>query len=88
MEKKKARAMGLAGEIRGVPRAPLRVAEARKLGFTRIVLPRVNADRLERDERAGVELVPIARLDDALEAALTIAAPSPPVRTSATATAR
>ena len=31
--------VGLSGEIRSVPQAPLRVKEAQKLGFTRVILP-------------------------------------------------
>jgi predicted ATP-dependent serine protease len=44
----------------------VRVAEARKLGFTRVLLPSASAERLTRAERAGVELLPAARIDDAL----------------------
>ena len=32
--------VGLSGEIRSVPQAPLRVKEAQKLGFTTVILPR------------------------------------------------
>jgi len=60
--------VGLTGELRSVPRAAARVAEARKLGFGRIVLPRASAERLTAAERAGVELVAAVRLDDALAA--------------------
>jgi len=60
--------VGLTGELRAVPRAAARVAEARKLGFGRIVLPRGSAERLTAAESAGVELVPVTRLDDALAA--------------------
>ncbi|MFW6066883.1 MAG: DNA repair protein RadA [Myxococcota bacterium] len=62
--------VGLAGEVRGVPRAGARVGEARKLGLTRIVLPRTNAESLSAEERAGLELRPVSRLSEALEAAL------------------
>jgi DNA repair protein RadA/Sms len=58
--------VGLTGELRAVPHAAARVAEARKLGFGRIVLPRASAERLTAAERVGVELLPAARLDDAL----------------------
>jgi DNA repair protein RadA/Sms len=60
--------VGLTGELRSVPRAAARVAEARKLGFGRIVLPKASAERLTVGERAGVELVAAVRLDDALAA--------------------
>jgi DNA repair protein RadA/Sms len=58
--------VGLTGELRAVPRAGVRVAEARKLGFSRIVLPKANAEQLGTAERAGVELLPAASLDAAL----------------------
>jgi DNA repair protein RadA/Sms len=58
--------VGLTGELRAVPRAAARIAEARKLGLTRIVLPAGNASALTASERLGVELLPCARLDEAL----------------------
>ena len=60
--------VGLTGELRAVPRAALRVSEAKKLGFTRVVLPHGNAEALSKAERAGIELSPARRLDDALHA--------------------
>lgn len=62
--------VGLAGELRAVPRAAARVAEARKMGFTRIVLPRGNLTGLTPEERKGMELVGSPTLADALNAAL------------------
>ncbi len=58
--------VGLTGELRAVPRAAVRVAEARKLGFTRLVLPKASAERLSASERAGVELLPASSLEQAL----------------------
>jgi DNA repair protein RadA/Sms len=60
--------VGLTGELRAVPRAALRVSEAKKLGFTRVVLPAGNAEALSKAEREGIELSPATRLDDALHA--------------------
>jgi DNA repair protein RadA/Sms len=60
--------VGLTGELRAVPRAALRIGEAKKLGFTRVVLPKGNVEALTKAERAGIELSPTARLDDALHA--------------------
>jgi DNA repair protein RadA/Sms len=55
--------VGLGGEIRGVSHAHLRVAEAARVGFTRVVgpmsLPRV----------PGVEIVGVDTVDSALAAA-------------------
>lgn len=62
--------VGLAGEVRSVPRAAARIAEARKMGFRRVVLPKGNFQRLEPGEREGVELVAVESLEQALEAAL------------------
>jgi DNA repair protein RadA/Sms len=59
--------VGLTGELRAVPRAALRISEAKKLGFTRVVLPKGNAEALSKAERAGIELSPATRLDDALQ---------------------
>jgi len=59
--------VGLTGEVRAVPRAAARVAEARKMGFRTVALPAANARRLGDGEREGVDLVPIRRLADALE---------------------
>jgi DNA repair protein RadA/Sms len=41
--------VGLAGEVRGVGHSLLRVAEAEKLGFSRHLIPKTNADRLLQD---------------------------------------
>jgi DNA repair protein RadA/Sms len=58
--------VGLAGEVRAVPFGELRLAEARKLGFRRALLPAQNLARL--DERpAGMELHPVERLGQALD---------------------
>lgn len=58
--------VGLAGEVRAVPRASARVKEAAKMGFRRVILPLLNAERLSASERKGVELVGVKTLDDAL----------------------
>ncbi len=56
--------LGLTGEVRAVNFADMRLAEAAKLGFTRCLLPKQNHARLDSDH--GLELVPIARLAQAL----------------------
>jgi DNA repair protein RadA/Sms len=61
--------VGLAGELRAVPRAASRLAEARKMGFTRVILPRGNLGQTTPEERAGLELVGAPTLTDALMAA-------------------
>jgi DNA repair protein RadA/Sms len=57
--------VGLAGEVRGVSRPELRVAEAAKLGFRRCVLPEVNRLRLSPGD---MELVGVRDIDAALAA--------------------
>jgi DNA repair protein RadA/Sms len=49
--------VGLAGEIRAVSQPEVRIKEAKKLGFTRCVLPKGNSEACSRIE--GVELVPV-----------------------------
>jgi len=61
--------VGLAGELRAVPRAPQRVMEAKKLGFRRIVLPLGNAQQLTADERRDLDVRGVSSLADALSAA-------------------
>ena len=46
--------VGLSGEIRSVPQAPLRVKEAQKLGFTRVILPRACVRSVGKTE--GIQL--------------------------------
>jgi DNA repair protein RadA/Sms len=55
--------VGLAGEVRGVVKPEVRLAEARKLGFKRSVLPAVN---LPRAEGCGLELCGVTDVQGAL----------------------
>ncbi len=59
--------VGLAGEIRPVPSGQERISEAAKHGFKRAVVPRGNMPKTVPD---GMEVIPVTRLDEALEAAL------------------
>src|SRR5471032_1294309 len=47
--------VGLAGEVRGITQAPLRVREAAQMGFTRCIMPEANidADARVKGARAG-----------------------------------
>ncbi|MEK6770260.1 MAG: DNA repair protein RadA [Pseudomonadota bacterium] len=56
--------VGLAGEVRPVARGQERIREAAKLGFKRMILPAAN---LPKEKDAEISLVPVRRLDDALE---------------------
>ena len=59
--------VGLAGEVRAVPRPGARIGEARKLGFRRILLPHANAQSLSDAEREGVEILPVRSLAQAID---------------------
>jgi len=58
--------VGLAGEVRAVSLPEMRLIEARKLGFTRCLIPKRNRARLSDD--GGLELVPVGTLTEALDA--------------------
>jgi len=58
--------LGLAGEVRGVARVPARLAEARSMGFRRVVLPVSSAERLTESEKAGLELIVVSSLEKAV----------------------
>jgi DNA repair protein RadA/Sms len=63
--------IGLAGEVRGIPQAALRVREASQLGFKRCVLPKANLDPGDRalaDD--GCELIAVSSVPEALDALL------------------
>ena len=55
--------VGLSGEVRSVSQTSLRVAEASKLGFGRIVLPASNAASFDTDAK----IIPVATLADAIK---------------------
>jgi len=44
--------VGLAGEVRGITQAPLRVREAAQMGFRRCIMPDANIDRTRRQRHA------------------------------------
>jgi DNA repair protein RadA/Sms len=56
--------VGLAGEVRGVSLVDVRLAEAAKLGFQRVILPRQNRARVTDAE--GLELVGVDHVKQAL----------------------
>jgi DNA repair protein RadA/Sms len=64
--------IGLAGEVRSVPRAAGRLAESAAMGFTRAIVPASAADRgkRENDEQGSgkLELVPVRTIEEALAA--------------------
>jgi DNA repair protein RadA/Sms len=62
--------VGLAGEIRGVAQASLRVREATQMGFQRCVMPFANLDPNMRGAFQGCELVGVRTIGEALDAVL------------------
>lgn len=56
--------VGLSGEVRAVSMARQRVAEAKKLGFERVILPKVSADSLEMVE--GIQVLGVSTVLDAM----------------------
>ncbi len=68
--------IGLSGEVRAVPRAEARVAEASALGFRRAILPASVAAKLRNPEATklqkstAMDLAPVASLDEALALAM------------------
>jgi DNA repair protein RadA/Sms len=57
--------VGLAGEVRGVSQAALRVREASQMGFTRCILPDGNC--APDDVPPGIDLVPVRTVTEAIE---------------------
>ncbi|MEM9864469.1 MAG: DNA repair protein RadA [Myxococcota bacterium] len=64
--------VGLAGEVRAVPRPGPRIAEAKKLGFRHVIVPAANAAQLRDSEREGVDITPVKSLAEALDLTLAI----------------
>lgn len=58
--------VGLAGEVRPVPRGQERIREAAKLGFRRAIIPAAN---MPKKPDGDMELIAVKRLEDALSAA-------------------
>jgi DNA repair protein RadA/Sms len=58
--------VGLAGEVRGISQAGLRVREAAQMGFTHCVVPQGNC--APEDTPAGCELVEVKNVSEALDA--------------------
>jgi len=58
--------VGLAGEVRGVSQASLRVREAAQMGFTRCIVPQGNCS--PDDTPPGCELLPVRNVSEALDA--------------------
>lgn len=56
--------VGLSGEIRPVSRIDQRIAEAEKLGFKQIIIPKHNMQGLD-SSRFGIEICPVRKVEEA-----------------------
>lgn len=56
--------VGLSGEIRPVNRLEQRIAEAERLGFTRMLIPRQNLSSIDAN-RFHIELIPVRKVEEA-----------------------
>ena len=59
--------VGLSGEVRPVSRIEQRVAEAQKLGFSHIIVPKYNMQALST-RKHQIELHPVRKVEEALRA--------------------
>lgn len=59
--------VGLAGEVRGIPQAMLRVREAAQMGFRRLIMPEANIDPSEPGAGGDCTLVGIRTVGEALD---------------------
>jgi DNA repair protein RadA/Sms len=59
--------VGLSGEVRPVARIEQRIAEAEKLGFNHIIIPKYNLSGLNR-KKFNIELTPVRKVEEALRA--------------------
>ena len=59
--------VGLAGEVRGITQASLRVREAAQMGFTRCIMPEANIDPSDRAVAKECELVGVRTVGEALD---------------------
>ncbi len=59
--------VGLAGEVRGISQATLRIREAAQMGFTRLVMPEANIDPSDRATLGECELVGVRTVGEALD---------------------
>jgi len=59
--------VGLSGEVRPINRIEQRIAEAQKLGFSHIIIPRYNLQGFDR-RKFSIEVHPVRKVEEALRA--------------------
>ncbi|MDZ7763138.1 MAG: magnesium chelatase domain-containing protein [Melioribacteraceae bacterium] len=57
--------VGLGGEVRGVSNIEKRIAEAEKLGFEQIVIPKANMKSVKK--KSKIKVVPVEDVSSAIE---------------------
>src|SRR5207244_11533255 len=57
--------VGLAGEVRGITQAALRIREAAQMGFRHCVMPEANIDPSDRQSGGDCELVGVRTIGEA-----------------------
>lgn len=62
--------VGLAGEIRSVPRIEARVKESLRMGFTRCIIPERNLKGVSKEVREQIEIVGVDHVEAAIDALL------------------
>ena len=62
--------VGLAGEIRAVPNAELRIKEAQKLGFKKCIIPYHNFKSLQNTKNYKIEIIGVRNIREAVDSAL------------------
>ena len=62
--------VGLAGEIRAVPNAELRIKEAQKLGFKKCIIPYHNFKSLQNPKNYKIEIIGVKNIREAVNSAL------------------
>ena len=63
--------VGLAGEVRGISQAGLRLREATQMGFRQCVMPEANIDPSDASQNGPCQFVGVRTVGEALDALLT-----------------
>lgn len=57
--------VGLTGNVRSVPRIEQRIAEAKKMGFTKFIIPKSNESQIKRMPK-GIKVVGVTKIQEAM----------------------
>ena len=60
--------IGLNGEVRSVDNLEARLKEAKKLGFGRAIIPKINSSQTkERIQKTNIEIIEVSKIIDAIK---------------------